>query len=59
MDEVLKGRGVSSNPNPEGNRAFALAAVQHQKRSPLIPAQEKTPTDGKGQENPGQASYDR
>ena len=59
VDGLLKFEGASSNPVPEGQRAFALAAVRHQKSSPLISAQEKTHTDVKGQENPGHTSGDR
>ena len=33
--------------------------MRHQKSSPLISAQEKTPSYVKGEENPGQASGDR
>ena len=59
VDEVSKGRGPSSNAHPKGSRAFALAAVRHQKSSPLISAQEKTQSDVPSQEEPGQASGDR
>ena len=45
--------------NPESNRAFALAAVRHQKGSPLISAQEKMQSDDPSQENPVQTSGDR
>ena len=38
---------------------LALAAVRHEKTSPLTSAQEKTQSEIKGQENPGQASGDR
>ena len=58
-DEVSKVRGESSRPNPEENRAFALAAVRHQKSSKLISGQEKTQSDVPSQENPGHASGDR
>ena len=41
---------------PRRKRAFALAAVRHQKSLYLISAQEKTQSDVDGQENPGQVS---
>ena len=48
--------GASSKSIPEGKRDFALAAVRHQKSSPLISGQKRTQSDVKGQENPGHAS---
>ena len=56
VDEVSKFECASSTSVPEGKRAFALAAVRNQRSSLLIPAQEKTQSDVKGQENPRQTS---
>ena len=58
-DQDSRVSGASSKPNPEGNRALALAAVRHQKSSPLISAQEMTQSDVPRQERPGRASGDR
>ena len=58
-DEASKYSGASSMSKPEGKRVLALASVRHTKSSPLISAQEKTQSDIKGQENPGQASGDQ
>ena len=58
-DQDSKVSVTSSKPNPEGNRALALAAVRHHKSSPLISAQEMTQSDVPRQERPGRASGDR
>ena len=58
-DEASKRRGASSKSKPERTRVLALAAVPHQKSSPLISAQERTRSDVKVRENPGQTSDDR
>ena len=52
-------KSASSKSKPDGKRFLALAAVRHDESSPSSVAQEKTPSDVKGQENPGQASGDR
>ena len=57
-DEASKFIGASSNLEPVGKRVLALAAVRHDRSSPLIIAQEKTQSDVKGHVNPGQASGD-
>ena len=45
---------------PVGKRVLALASVRHEKKSRLfISAEEKTQSDVKGQENPGQSSRER
>ena len=58
IDEVSKVEGGSKS-TPEGRRGFALVPAPHHKSSPMISAQERTRSDVKGQENPGQASGDR
>ena len=58
-DQDSRVSGASSKPNQEGNRALALAAVRHQKGSPLISAQEMTQSDVPRQERPGWAPGDR
>ena len=58
-DEASKFTGASSKSKPEGGRVLALASVRHDQRSPLSAAQEKTQSDVKGQDSPGQASGDR
>ena len=59
IDEASKFTGASSKSKPEGKRVLALAAVGDEKSSPLISAQQKTPSDDTGQQNPSQASGDR
>ena len=56
FDGASKFTGASSKSKLVGKRVVALAAVRHQKRSPFIRAQEKTQSDVKGQQNPGQPS---
>ena len=58
-DEASKHTGPSSKSKPEGKRVLALAAVRREKSSPLIPAQETTQSDVKGQVKPSQAPGDR
>ena len=58
-DQDSKVSVASSEPNPEGNRALALAAVRHHKSSPPISAQEMTQSDVPRQQRPGRASGDR
>ena len=48
-DEASKFTGTSSKSMPESKRVHALAAVRHDKSSPVISAQEKTQSDVKGQ----------
>ena len=54
FDEVSKFEGASSTSVPGGKRAYALAAVRHQKSAPRVSAQGQTQSDVNGQENPGQ-----
>ena len=49
---------VADTHGPTRKRA-STQEVRHQKSSPMISAQEKTQSDVKGQENPGQAPGDR
>ena len=58
-DEASKYTVARSKSKQEGKRVLGPAAVRHEKSSPLIPAQEKTQSDVKGQENPSQESGDR
>ena len=58
-DEASKYTGASSKSKPVGKKVLALAAVRHEKSSPLISAEEKTRSDVKSQENPGQPSGDQ
>ena len=59
IDDVRKFIGASSTSKLVGKRVLALAAERHEMSSPFIAAQEKTRSDVRGQENPGQASGDR
>ena len=58
-DEASKYTSASSKSKPVSKRVLSLAAVRHEKSSPLISVQEQTQPDVKGQENPGQAPGDR
>ena len=58
-DEASKYPGASTKSLPVGKRFLALAAVRHEKGSPGTSAQEKTPSDVKGQMNSSQAPGDR
>ena len=58
-DEASKCKGALSKSKPAGKIVLALAAVRHEKSSPLISAQEKTQSNAEGQEKPSQASGDR
>ena len=51
--------GASSKSKPVGKKGSVLAAVRHERSSPLISGQEKTQSDVTGQVNPSLTSGDR